>query len=64
MSAKIKAVVVRNFNDAGTERSFDADTEVELTEGEFTNYLKAVLVAPPKGAKGAKDAAASEGSAA
>lgn len=64
MSAKIKAVVVRNFNDAGTERNFTAGEEVELTAGEFTNYSAAGLVEAPKAAKNAKDAAAPDAPAA
>jgi hypothetical protein len=38
------ARVIRDFKDAGTERSFTAGKTVELTDGEFTNYAAAGLV--------------------
>lgn len=43
MSTK-NAKVIRDFKDAGTERSFTAGKTVELTDGEFINYAAAGLV--------------------
>lgn len=42
----IRARVLRDFNDAGTERRFTADKVVPLTEGEFDNFAAAGLVEP------------------
>lgn len=44
MSTTKKAKVLRDFQDAGTEKSFKADEVVDLTEGEFVNYQAAGLV--------------------
>ncbi|MBT2242685.1 hypothetical protein JQK15_03965 [Sphingobium sp. BHU LFT2] len=45
MSTTKKAKVLRDFRDAGTERSFKADEIVDdLTAGEFTNYAAGGLV--------------------
>ncbi|SEQ60495.1 hypothetical protein [Sphingobium sp. YR768] len=43
MSTK-KAKVLRDFKDAGTEKTFAAEAVVDLTEGEFANYAAAGLV--------------------
>lgn len=43
MSTK-KAKVLRDFNDAGTDKKFAGGDTVDLTEGEFTNYAAAGLV--------------------
>lgn len=62
---KKSAKILRDFNDAGTLRSFAKGATVELTEGEFTNYAAAGLVGEPDaeaagadtGGKGGKAAA-------
>ena len=46
----VKAVVLKDFRDAGSEREFAKDATVDVTEGEFTNYAAAGLVRDP-GAK-------------
>lgn len=43
-SNTIKAVVVRDFRDAGTEKLFAKDKEVDLEQGVFDNYVAAGLV--------------------
>jgi len=55
----MKAFVVRDFTDAGTETSFTAsdgkpETLVEIDEGAFGNYQAAGLVREPDDAKPAK----------
>ena len=44
MSTTKKAKVLRDFKDAGTEKSFAAGETVDVTEGEFINYAAAGLV--------------------
>lgn len=41
------AKVLRDFKDAGTQRSFTQGQTVEITEGEFDNYAAAGLVGEP-----------------
>lgn len=43
----VPAVVVRDFNDAGTERSFARGTKPRLERGVFDNYAAAGLVRAP-----------------
>jgi hypothetical protein len=38
------ATINRDFNDAGTEKSFKAGDTVQFEDGEFTNYEAAGLV--------------------
>jgi hypothetical protein len=47
MSTIKSARVLKDFKDAGTEKSFTKDATVELTEGEFVNYAAAGLVGEP-----------------
>lgn len=44
MSETKKAKVLRDFKDAGTEKSFTTGKVVDLAEGEFINYAAAGLV--------------------
>lgn len=48
-----KALILRDFKDAGTGRSFKKGAEAELPEGVFDNYAAAGLVeaAPTEKAK-------------
>ncbi len=41
------ARVLKDFNDAGTEKTFRTGANIELTEGEFLNYAAAGLVGEP-----------------
>lgn len=50
---KKSAKVLRDFNDAGTLRSFTAGRTVEITEGEYDNYFAAGLVGEPDPAEAA-----------
>lgn len=51
--SKIKAFVIRDFKDAGTERQFTAsvagkpETFPEIEQGSFDNYAAAKLVREP-----------------
>ena len=45
----VSAKVLRDFNDAGTERPFSQGATIEITPGEFANYEAAGLVAPVDG---------------
>ena len=53
----VRAQVLRNFTDAGTERAFEADQVVDLTKGEFANYRAAGVVdaAPEEAPAAASD---------
>ncbi len=55
MSTTKRAKIVRDFKDAGTERSFSAGETVDLTAGEFANYEAAGLVEAASTAKPADD---------
>lgn len=55
------AKVLRDFTDAGTNRSFVAGKTVEITEGEFDNYAAAGLVGEPDATPAAAPAAKSSG---
>lgn len=44
MSTTKKAKVLRNFNDAGTNKRYAAGETIDPTDGEFTNYAAAGLV--------------------
>ena len=50
MSTTKKAKVLRNFNDAGTNKRYATGEAIDLTEGEFTNYAAAGLVEAATGA--------------
>ncbi|MAM37492.1 MAG: hypothetical protein CL949_17600 [Erythrobacter sp.] len=54
MSTMKKAKVLRNFNDAGTNKRYAAGEAIDLTDGEFTNYAAAGLVEAATGAADAK----------
>jgi hypothetical protein len=53
----VRAVPVRDFSDAGTERRFTSGQAVDLTEGEFENFRIAGLVTAEAPAPDAGDAA-------
>ncbi|GEM_PF-1293973 len=61
MSTKTKkAHILRDFNDAGTERRFTAGSTVDLDEGTYANYAAAGLVsdkAPKEEAKTGSESA-------
>jgi hypothetical protein len=40
----VRAVVTRDFKNAGTEQEFAKDAALELSEGDFINYHAAGLV--------------------
>ena len=54
MSTTKKAKVLRNFNDAGTNKRYAAGEAIDLTDGEFTNYAAAGLVEAATGTGDAK----------
>lgn len=41
---KIRAKVLRTFNDAGSETTFTGGQDIELSKGDFANYQAAGLV--------------------
>ncbi|WP_312313164.1 hypothetical protein [Sphingobium yanoikuyae] len=55
MSTTKRAKIVRDFKDAGTERSFSAGETVDLTAGEFANYEAAGLIEVAAATKTADD---------
>ncbi|WP_313326093.1 hypothetical protein [Sphingobium yanoikuyae] len=55
MSTTKRAKIVRDFKDAGTERSFIAGETVDLTAGEFANYEAAGLIEAVAATKAADD---------
>lgn len=55
------AKVLRDFKDAGTQRSFTQGQTVEITEGEFDNYAAAGLVGEPDAVPAATPAGKSGG---
>ena len=52
-----RAIAVRDFKDAGTTRTFQANTEYEFEDGEYRNYLAAGLIREPEAKAPAKPAA-------
>lgn len=55
------AKVLRDFKDAGTQRSFVKDETVSITEGEYANYEAAGLVGEPDTTPAAAPATKSSG---
>jgi hypothetical protein len=51
-----RATATRDFNDAGTERRFEAGEAYDFTAGEFANFKAAGLVEPVADAAAPADA--------